>query len=125
MLSHHERKNMAISKSGLPQKVLELFDPREDLPYLPPIIRKKPKLPMMGIAPFVGHFPGPEDPAYAPAKSAVGQQEDRKFRCIEYAAQVSIEQPSIVERCVQPLSQTLCKLAILPHAPQRPGSSGS
>jgi U1 small nuclear ribonucleoprotein of 70kDa MW N terminal len=99
MLSHHERTNMAISRSGLPKTVLELFDPREDLEYKPPIEHKKPALPLLGLGGYVGHFPGPDDPDYQPARNEVAQREERKFRSKECHLQVAVEEPSILERC--------------------------
>jgi U1 small nuclear ribonucleoprotein of 70kDa MW N terminal len=98
MLSHHERTNMAISRSGLPKTVLELFDPREDLEYKPPIDRKKPVLPLLGLAGYVGHFPDPDDPEYQPQRDEIAQQEERKFRSKEYHLQAAVEAPSIMER---------------------------
>lgn len=102
MFSHHERVNMAISKSGLPKTVLELFDPRQDLEYKPPIDKKPPVLPLLGLAGYVGHFPDPEDPDYQPPRSEVAQKEDRKFRNKEYHLQASIDEPTILERFVSP-----------------------
>ena len=99
MLGHHERKNMAISKSGLPTKVLELFDPRDELPFMAPVVKKKPALPLLGVAPFIGHFPDPDDPEYEPEKTEIGKLEDRAFRNKEYSGQVSIETESVRERC--------------------------
>ena len=99
MLSHHERTNMAISRSGLPKTVLELFDPREDLEFKPPIDRKKPALPLLGLAGYVGHFPGPQDPDYQASRNELATKEDRKFRSKEFHLQASIEEPSILERC--------------------------
>lgn len=99
MLSHHERTNMAISRSGLPKTVLELFDPREDLEYKPPIVFRKPALPLLGLANYVGHFPGPDDPDYAPERRDLGPAEERKLRSKEYHLQVALEAPSIIERC--------------------------
>lgn len=101
MFSHHERVNMAISKSGLPKTVLELFDPRQDLEYKPPIDKKPPVLPLLGLAGYVGHFPDPDDPDYQPAKSEVAQSEERKFRNREYHLQASIDEPTILERFVR------------------------
>jgi hypothetical protein len=98
MLSHHERVNMAISKSGLPKTVLDLFDPRQDLEYKPPLEKKPPVLPLIGLAGYVGHFPDPDDPEYQPLKSEIAKADDRKFRCKEYHVQVSIDEPSILER---------------------------
>ena len=99
MLSHHERTNMAISRSGLPKTVLELFDPRADLEYKAPLEPKKPALPLLGLAGYTGHFPGPDDPEYQPSRAEVAQAEERKFRSKEYHLQVAIEVPSIDERC--------------------------
>lgn len=90
---------MAISKSGLPKTVLELFDPRQDLEYKPPIDKKPPVLPLLGLAGYVGHFPDQDDPEYQPQRSEIAQKEDRKFRNKEYHVQVSIDEPSIQERC--------------------------
>lgn len=101
MLSHHERTNMAISRSGLPKTVLELFDPREDLEYKTPIERKKPALPLVGLAAYMGHFPGADDEGYQPARNEIGQKdpEERKFRNKEYHLQAAVEALSILERC--------------------------
>jgi hypothetical protein len=110
MLSHHERTNMAISRSGLPKTVLELFDPREDLEYKAPIERKKPVLPLLGLAAYVGHFPDPDDPEYQRPRNELAQKEDRQFRSKEYCLQAAIEEPSILERCVQ--------LAYIPAHPE-------
>lgn len=100
MFSHHERVNMAISKSGLPKTVLELFDPRQDLEYKPPIDKKPPVLPLLGLAGYVGHFPDPEDLDYQPTRSGEAQTEDRKWRNKEYYLQASIDEPAITERSV-------------------------
>jgi hypothetical protein len=89
---------MAISRSGLPKTVLELFDPREDLEYKPPIDRRKPALPLLGLAGYVALFPGPDDPDYQPSRNEIGQKEDRKFRSKEFHIQVAVEEPSILER---------------------------
>lgn len=98
MLSHHERTNMAISRSGLPKTVLELFDPRADLEYKAPLEPKKPALPLLGLAGYVGHFPTPDDPEYQPPRAEVAQAEERKFRSKEYHLQAAIEVPTIEER---------------------------
>jgi hypothetical protein len=98
MFSHHERVNMAISKSGLPKTVLELFDPRQDLEYKPPTDKKPPVLPLIGLAGYVAHFPDPDDPEYQPPRNDVASSENRKFRSKEYHCQVSIAEPSILER---------------------------
>lgn len=91
---------MAISKSGLPQKVLELFDPRDDLEFKRPIRKKRPPaLPFIGLGPFVEFFPKPGDPEYQPEQPALATSEERKFRSKEYSAQVSINEPSVLERC--------------------------
>jgi len=128
MMGHHERKNMAISKSGLPAKVLELFDPRPELPFLAPIVKKKHALPILGMAPFVGHFPEPGDPEYAPPRNEIALREDRPFRCKEYAAQVSIAEESILERCVHSVrscTRTGAPRAVCsPTAPKRAGMRG-
>lgn len=102
MFSHHERVNMAISKSGLPKTVLELFDPRQDLEYRPPIDKKPPVLPLIGLAGYVAHFPEPDDPMYQPERNELASSETRKYRSKEFHLQVCISEPTIVERCAAP-----------------------
>lgn len=99
MFSHHERVNMAISKSGLPKTVLELFDPRQDLEYRPPIDKKPPVLPLIGMAGYVAHFPEPDDPEYQPERNELATSETRKYRSKEYHQQVNIGEPTVLERC--------------------------
>lgn len=90
---------MAISKSGLPKTVLELFDPRQDLEYKPPIDKKPPVLPLIGLAGYVAHFPEADDPEYQPERNDLANSENRKFRSKEYYLQVSISEPTVIERC--------------------------
>eukprot|EP00891_Asterochloris_glomerata_P000916 jgi/Astpho2/916/fgenesh1_pg.00016_%23_112_t len=53
-------------KTGLPPKLLELFEARPALEKLTPVKKRAPKVPYTGIGQFVALFPEPGDPDYEP-----------------------------------------------------------
>ena len=53
---------MKDHKTGLPQRLLELFTPREPVGYVEPTHKKAPKLPLTGLGAYLDIFEDPDDP---------------------------------------------------------------
>jgi U1 small nuclear ribonucleoprotein len=92
------QSEVSTHKTGLPDRLLRLFTAREPLPYLPPIVKKPPKLPYSGVAQYLEHFATPDDPEYEPPAPETRPSEPRIFRSPEFAVQSRIDVDTKPER---------------------------
>ena len=53
------RDSLSGHKTGLPKKLLELFNPLPPVETVPPVHRRKPKLPYSGVGQYVDLFAAP------------------------------------------------------------------
>ena len=94
-LEEERRLKAGISahKTGLPPKLLALFEPRPPLERLDDLRKRPAKVPFNGIGQYVHLFASPEDPEYGAAEGATLDPDSRKFRNPELRVQahVSIE----------------------------------
>jgi len=126
-------------RTGLPPHLLNLFQGRPAPPYLEPLRKKKPTLPITGIGAYTEHFEeqpeGKSDPEQHPAPPTIadaamgeeGEGEEEKeaplflddttdndppekiFLNPEYALQVRLEKPTRLERLVTVKQESLQK----------------
>ena len=92
------KEGISGHKTGLPKKLLELFDPLEPVDYLPLVPKSKPKLPFTGIAQYVNDFVEPGDPEYEPAPPETCPGSPRRYANPEMDAQVRLDQETRVEK---------------------------
>lgn len=83
--------------TGLPREVLDLFKPPATLKEMPPMPKKKPKLPYTGVAHCVAEFAAPGDPEYEPPPMQ-DIPEPRRFRNLELPTQARVEIESKLEK---------------------------
>jgi len=84
-------------KTGLPKKLLELFEPLPPVPHKLPPHHRKPGPPYSGIGQYLEKFAEPGDAEYEPPpKEKI--PEDRVFRNPEMVAQARIEKPLKLEK---------------------------
>ena len=53
------RDSLSGHKTGLPKKLLDLFNPLPPVETVPPVHRRKPKLPYSGVGQYVDLFAAP------------------------------------------------------------------
>ncbi len=86
-----ESVNSVNSKTGLPPKLLELFEARPPLPTGVQHKKIRPKAPYTGIADMVQHFAGPGDAEYEPQPPANRPPEPRLVMNPELPLQARID----------------------------------
>lgn len=86
--------------TGLPEKLLRLFAPNPPLRYVKENCkpRKKPAVPITGIASLVGEFAAPGDAEYEPRGPSADFPEPRETRNKEYALQVRLDEETKPEK---------------------------
>jgi hypothetical protein len=105
------KEGISGHKTGLPRKLLELFEPLPLPPVLPAIPKRPPKLPYTGIAQYVDLFSEPGDAEYEPPPEVPRPPSPRRFRNPELAAQARVDYESKAEKCASlpPLAnQNIC-----------------
>ena len=86
-------------KTGLPRKLLELFDPLPPVPHKLPPNHRKPVPAYSGIGALVEKFAAPGDAEYEPAPAqVVPPPEERTFRNPEMVLQARVEAPLKLEK---------------------------
>lgn len=86
--------------TGLPDKLLRYFAPREPLPHIQVKPKKAPALPYTGIAQHLQLFAEPGDPEYEPPPTEDRPPSPRLFRNKEFPTQARIEAESKEEKYV-------------------------
>lgn len=76
--------------TGLPTKLLGFFAPLPPMKHLPPMPKRKPKVPYSGIAAYTEHFAKPGDEEYQP-EAPDRPPEPRLFRNREFPAQARVD----------------------------------
>lgn len=84
-------------RTGLPMKLLELFQPGHPIEPGTEIKRRPPKLPMQGMAKFVDKFSSPGDEEYEPERPS-HPESPRRFCNPEVAVQARVDKESKLER---------------------------
>lgn len=93
------QESISNHKTGLPDRLLRLFQPRPPVPYSShPPKRQTPAVPMSGIAAYVQHFAAPGDEEYEPPEPETRPPEPRLFRNPELAAQARVDVESKLEK---------------------------
>lgn len=136
---HRLKEAIGNHRTGLPHHLLNLFQGRPAPPYLEPLRKKKPTLPITGIAAYAEHFEEqpeaksePEQQPAPPADADVAMGEEGKeeeeeaalpldttttaneppekiFLNPEYALQVRLDKPTRLERLVTAKKESLQK----------------
>ena len=112
------KEGISGHKTGLPKKLLELFEPLPPLARLPDIPKRPPKVPYSGIAQLVDLFAAPGDEEYEPPPEVPRPPSPRRFRNPELASQARVDYESKAEKCALPLFCRRCPPACLfsrPH----------
>ena len=73
------RDSISGHKTGLPRKLLELFNPLPPVESMQPINLRKPKLPYTGIGQYVDLFAAPGLPPSPPTSTVHEQDNNRKI----------------------------------------------
>ena len=94
------KEGISGHKTGLPKKLLELFEPLPALAKAEPIRKRKPKLGFLGIAQYVSNFAEPGEPEYEPPMPEDCPPSPRLFANPELRAQARVEKESKAEKCV-------------------------
>lgn len=89
------KEGISGHRTGLPKKLLDLFQPLDPPTQLSKLKKPKLKLPYMGIAQYVSEFAEPSDPNYEPNPS---EGKPRLFANPELQIQANVTQDSIYER---------------------------
>jgi hypothetical protein len=71
------RDSLSGHKTGLPKKLLELFNPLPPVETVPPVHRRKPKLPYSGVGQYVDLFAAP---GVRPLQDQAGVKSPHSFR---------------------------------------------
>ena len=96
-----ESVNSVNSKTGLPPRLLELFQPRPSLPTGAEIKKRKPKLPYTGLADLVQHFAAPGDAEYEPEPPSNRPQEPRLCANPELPSQARLDSETKAEKKIR------------------------
>ena len=97
---HRMKESIGQHKTGLPPHLLHLFQSRPPPPLLEPLRKRKPTLPLTGIAQYVEHFAEPGDPEHEPPPPDTRPAEPRHFINPEVVHQVRLDVPTRLERLV-------------------------
>eukprot|EP01025_Chloroclados_australasicus_P011412 TRINITY_DN1493_c0_g2_i1.p1 TRINITY_DN1493_c0_g2~~TRINITY_DN1493_c0_g2_i1.p1 ORF type:complete len:478 (-),score=54.16 TRINITY_DN1493_c0_g2_i1:560-1876(-) len=92
------KESVSIHKTGLPRKLLEMFQARPEIQYSKPPTKKPPKLPYSGLADYVKAFAEPGDKEYEPEPPEGVPPSPRQFRNRELAVQCRLESETFTER---------------------------
>jgi hypothetical protein len=84
--------------TGLPEKLLRLFEPNAPLPLALPMAKKAPKLCMTGISHLTDQFAQPGDPEYQPPRAENTPSSPRSFRNRELPTQARIDAETLPEK---------------------------
>jgi hypothetical protein len=95
-----ESVNSVNSKTGLPPKLLELFQARPSVQPGAEIKKKKPKLPYTGIADLVQYFAAPGDAEYEPEPPSNRPPSPRSCRNPELPYQARLDTETKAEKYV-------------------------
>ena len=95
------KEAVGVHRTGLPPHLLYLFQGRPAPPYLEPVRKRKPTLPITGIAEYTQHFVEPGDPEHEPPPPDTRPSDPRIFLNPEYAHQVRVDIPTRLEKLVQ------------------------
>ena len=101
------KEGISGHKTGLPKKLLELFDPLPPLARLPELRKRPAKVPYSGIAPFTELFAAPGNEEYEPPPELPRPPSPRRFRNPELATQARVDLESKAEKCA-PALHPLC-----------------
>lgn len=94
------KEGISGHKTGLPKKLLELFNARPPLEKKSDLKRPKPKVPHIGLAKYVSEFKEPDDPEYEPGPPKTRPSSPRRYRNPEMRAQARIDDESKLEKYV-------------------------
>lgn len=92
------QESLSTHRTGLPDRLLRLFEARPPVQPVPPPERPPPKQPLSGIATYVEQFAAPGDPEYEPAPKQALPEEPRIFKNPELAFQARVEQETRPEK---------------------------
>ena len=96
-----ESVNSVNSKTGLPPRLLELFQPRPPLPTGTEIKKKKPSRPFTGIAEYVQNFAAPGDAEYEPEPASNRPPEPRLCSNPELPSQARLDTETKAEKKIR------------------------
>ncbi len=92
------KEGISGHKTGLPKKLLELFEPLPPPARLTDIPKRPPKLPYLGIAQHVALFAEPGDEEYEPPPEVPRPPSPRRFRNPEMTAQARVDYETKAEK---------------------------
>ena len=92
------KEGISGHKTGLPKKLLELFNARPVLERKTDLKKPKPKVPHIGLAKYVTEFVEPDDPEYEPGPPKTRPSSPRRYRNPEMRAQARIDDESKLEK---------------------------
>lgn len=96
-----ESVNSINSKTGLPPRLLELFQPRPQLPPGTEIKKKKLKQPITGVADYVQNFAAPGDAEYEPEPPINRPPEPRLCANPELPSQARLDTETKAEKKIR------------------------
>ncbi|KAK9822157.1 hypothetical protein WJX81_000658 [Elliptochloris bilobata] len=103
------KEGISGHRTGLPKKLLELFEPRDAIEFKPPLCKRAPKVPYSGIGSMVGLFAAPGDSEYEPEPAAPRPLSPRRFRNPELAAQARVDAESKAEKKLRVAAQKIAR----------------
>ena len=92
------RESISGHKTGLPKKLLELFNPLPPVETKPAIHRRKPKLPYTGVGQYVDLFAAPGEPQQAPLSSAACHVADPWLPSAPFAELLALQASAVAFR---------------------------
>lgn len=92
------KEGISGHKTGLPKKLLELFNARPPLEKKTDLKKPNPKVPHIGLAKYVAEFKEPDDPEYEPGPPKTRPSSPRRYRNPEMRAQARIDEESKLEK---------------------------
>ena len=92
------KEGISGHKTGLPKKLLELFNARPPLERKSDLKKPKPKVPHIGLAKYVMEFVEPDDPEYEPGPPKTRPSSPRRYRNPEMRAQARLDDESKLEK---------------------------
>ncbi|KAK9809948.1 hypothetical protein WJX72_002268 [[Myrmecia] bisecta] len=92
------KEGISGHKTGLPKKLLDLFEPLPWDDKVTALRKRKPAVPYTGFAQYVSQFAEPGDPEYEPQAEQPRPSSPRRFRNPEMPAQARVDAESKVEK---------------------------
>lgn len=101
-----QKEAVSAHKTGLPDKLLRLFQPRPPLRLIKPKRKRgAARVPMGGLAQYVTDFAGPGDPEFEPPPKRTDLREPRILRNPELVLQARIEDETKPEKVLRQRQQ--------------------